>query len=280
MISGLTTLESDAARALDGHELCSATLWDIEFQLGLAHGARARPGDELRARDRYALALALDPQRRPDGALYGPDVNFAFLQAIADQRPLRPVRRAVIPADASVRVDCRPLAELPGLRPGLHLIQLDAPGHAPDARVIDLGADATITAELPRDPTAPLGPAWVAGRLDPADPSARAALLKSAAPLPIVWLATDGNTNLARLVLDDQLRELARGDTPGQAVTTALARLRPTNSPKHDERPTRPRRARLWIGLTSAAVASLALGLGLGLGLRAQPGDRLQLIVP
>ncbi|MBL8972834.1 MAG: hypothetical protein JNK56_19765, partial [Myxococcales bacterium] len=284
MISGLGRLESDAARALDGHALCSATLWDIEFQLGLAHGARARPGDELRARDRYHLALALDPQRRPDSALYGPDVGFAFLQALAEQRPLRPVARAVVPADASVRVDCQPLADLAGVRPGLHLIQLDAPGFAREARVIDLGPDDRITAELRPDPDDPLGPAWLAGRLDPADPSARAAMLRFTAPLAFVWLAADGDgpRHLARLVDRDRLLDPARGDSPGQAVTAALASLRPATMPKpgRDDKPRTNRRTRLWAGLTSAAVASLALGLGLGLGLRDPPGARLQLVAP
>lgn len=297
MISGLERLETDAARVLDGDELCSATLWDIEFQLGLAHGARARPGDELRARDRYALALALDPQRRPDTALYGPDVGFAFLQAIDQQRPLRPVRRAVVPTDASVRVDCRPLAELPGLRPGLHLIQLDAPGFAAEARVLELGAGQatttlTITADLRPDPADELGPLWVTGRLDPAEPSARAAMLRLAAPRPILWLADgDDPRHLARLVIDDELRASFRGDTPGQAVTAALASLRTTQAdgPRTDgpgtdgprtARPRTTRRARLAIGLTSAAVASLALGLGLGLGLRPHDSGRLQLVAP
>jgi hypothetical protein len=299
MIAVLLRSESDAARALHHDPLCSATLWDIEFQLGLAHGARARPGDLLRARERYALALALDPERRPDSALYGPDVGFAFLQAIAEQRPLRPVRRAVVPGDASVRVDCRPLAELPGLRPGLHLIQIDAPGFAPDVRVQDLANDPTIndpainhptindptiTAELRPDPDDPLGPRWVAGRLDPTQPSTRAALLRLAAPLPILWLAADTPNSpghLARLVVDDQLRASFRGDSPGQAVTAALASLRTPPAPKpRDDPPRNNRRTRLWVGLGTAALASLGLGLGLGLGLRSQPTTHLQLVAP
>ncbi len=283
MIAGLERLETDAALALDGDPLCSATLWDIEFQLGLAYGARARPGDALRARDRYTLALALDPQRRPDGALYGPDVGFAFLQASDSQRPLRPMRRAVLPVDASVRVDCRPLAELPGLRPGLHLLQIDAPGHAADARVLDLPADAPIAATLRPDPTDPIGPLWVAGRLDPAEPSARAALRKLADDRPILWLAATADGHLARLILEDGIRDPARGDSPGQAVTAALASLRSSNNipPRpRDEKPRNNRRTRLWVGLAAAAVTSVALGLGLGLGLRPHDSGRLQLIVP
>ncbi len=291
MIAGLERSEAEAARALHHDPLCSATLWDIEFQLGLAHGARGRPDDLLRARERYALALALDPERRPDSALYGPDVGFAFLQAIAEQRPLRPVRHAVVPSDATIHVDCRPLRELPGLRPGLHLIQIDAPGFTPDIRVQDLTNhpttndpttnDPTITAELRPDPGDPLGPRWVAGRLDPTQPSTRAALLRFAAPLPILWLAADthnGPRHLARLVVDDQLRASFRGDSPGQAVTAALASLR-TPKPR-DEPPRTNRRTRLWVGLSTAALASLGLGLGLGLGLRSQPTTHLQLVAP
>ena len=287
MIAGLERLETDAALALNGDLLCSATLWDIEFQLGLAYGARARPGDSLRARDRYALALALDPQRRPDGALYGPDVGFAFLQASDSQRPLRPVHRAVLPADASVRVDCRPLAELPGLRPGLHLLQIDAPGYAADARVIVLPADATIAATLRPDPDDLIGPLWVTGRLDPAKPSTRAALRKLADDRPIVWLAAqyDGQHHVARLILGDQLHDPARGNSPGQAVTAALVGLRSSNNippQPRDEKPRNNRRTRLWVGLATAtaAVATVALGLGLGLGLRPHDSGRLQLVVP
>jgi tetratricopeptide (TPR) repeat protein len=275
MIAELERVEATAVAALDDEALCSATLWDIEFQLGLAHGAR---GDPQRARDRYALALALDPQRRPDSALYGPDVGFAFLQALDQQRPLRPVRSLVRPEDAGVRIDCRPLPALPGLRPGLHVLQVSAPGHAPEARVLELAAGAAIAAELRPEPSAPLGPLWVAGRLDIADASTRAALQRLADGRPILWLAADGDRHLARLVLGDHLHDPARGDSPGQAVTAAL---RPITQPRAPaDKPRLTRRARLWVGLTTAALASLALGLGLGLGLRHPDSGRLQLVVP
>ncbi|MFY0533336.1 hypothetical protein [Nannocystis pusilla] len=130
--------------------LCAATLWELEFQLGLAYGARKGPGDAERASARFALAWALDGERRPLGALYGPDVGLAFAQAVdaAARRPSRPVTVEVTPDDARVAVDCRPLAADSGLRPGLHAVRVDAPGHGVFAQVVE-GAEVIRAAPGP-----------------------------------------------------------------------------------------------------------------------------------
>jgi hypothetical protein len=272
MISGLLALEADVAATLRGGDLCVAAVWELEFQLGLAHGARARPGDDARARDRYALAFAVDGARRPEAALYGPDVGFAFLQAVDQQagRPARPLPRALDPADAVVHADCRPLAAQAGLRPGLHLLRVDAPGRRGEGRVVDT-RDGELRVRLAAG--GELGATWAAGGLDPGGVSGRAAIRAAAGAVPVLWLDSEPGHHVARLLVDGDARKLARGDDLGDVVAVALAPLRPAP-------PARPRRrAGLWLGLGGAALVGVALGLGLGLGL--QGGDaRLQLVVP
>jgi hypothetical protein len=57
MIAALMATET-AAAALPAGPLCSASLWEIEFQLGLAYTARGQDGDGARARARFVLVLA------------------------------------------------------------------------------------------------------------------------------------------------------------------------------------------------------------------------------
>jgi hypothetical protein len=274
MLAALARAESGAAAALPPGPQCASALWEIEFQLGLAHLARNSPGDPERARARFLLALALDPERRPVAALYGPDVALAFVQAVdeAARRPPRPVRLALAPADAALAVDCRPLPEAPSLRPGLHLVRVAAPGHAPDARITPVADE--LRATLSPDPAAPLGPWWVRGALDPASASARAAVQALAGAADVVWLEQDDGRHVARRIAGAQPRRVARADTAADAAVQALAADRPPARPAPPAR----RRTALLLGLGLGGAALTGLALGLGLGLR-EPTAHLQLVV-
>lgn len=275
MIDGLLAVESAAVTLPES--LCRATLWDVEFHLGLAHQARARPGDEARARDRYALAHAIDEPRRPEVALYGPDVGFAFLQAIDGARAARPVRITTRPEGAEVVIDCRAGASTTA-RPGLHAVRIDAPGFVVAARVIELGADAAMHVALQPGDDADLGARWVAGTLDVRSPAVRAALRRAAGPASIVWLDAEAGRTLATWIADGELRRSAAGGDPGEAVALLFA-----STPKETTRAEAPRRglsrrAKIGLGVAGAALGCLAVGLGLGFGIDPQPG-RLQLVV-
>ncbi|MFZ6184668.1 hypothetical protein [Nannocystis pusilla] len=273
MLSALARAEAEAIAALPPGPLCSATLWEVEFQTGLAYATRKGPGDAERAAARFALAWAVDAERRPLSGLYGPDVGLAFVQAVdaATRRPARPVPIEVAPRDARVAVDCRPLVVEAGLRPGLHAVRVDAPGHEASARVVEAE---TIAAALPEAPGG-LGPWWVAGALVPTSASARAAVQRFAGTREVVWVEAADGQFVARRVVDGQPRRVARADSAAGAVRQALAEAGP--GPRKADEPRR--RTGLWAGLAGAAVGSLALGLGLGLGLREPPEARLQLVV-
>lgn len=277
MIVALTTAEAAAIAALPAGPACAATLWEIEFQLGLGLLTRAQPGDAERARARFALALALDEARRPVPGLYGPDVGLAFVQAVdeAARRPARPLQRALSPVDATVTIDCRALTPEAALRPGLHLVRVDAPGHRGRAEPLEL--DATLTVTLSPTRELQLGGWWQRGALDPASASARAAVHAFSGATRIVWLAeTDAEArHVARLIVDGAVKRVARADRAGDAVVQALL----VEAPPAPAQPRRTRRTGLWLGLAGAALGSVALGLGLGLGLREPTNAHLQLIV-
>lgn len=269
MIDGLLAIESTAAALPEA--LCRATLWDVEFHLGLALQARARPGDALQARARYALAHAIDEPRRPDAALYGPDVGFAFLQAIDGPRAARPVRISTRPEGAEVAIDCRAGASTTA-RPGLHAVRVDAPGFVTDSRVVALDAAATHVELKPGD-DADLGARWAAGTLDIRAPAVRAALRRAAGAASIVWIDAEAGRTVATWIADGELRRSAAAGDPGEAVALLFA-----STPRDTPRGRLSRAAKLGLGVTGAALGCLALGLGLGLGIDPQPG-RLQLVV-
>lgn len=278
MIAALLRAEAEVLPFLSGGPGCSDALWELQFQLGLAYTARGGPDDQDLARARFALALALDPARRPVAALYGPDVGLAFVKAVDEQarKPARPVRLAVTPADATVTVDCRPLGPQTGLRPGLHYVHVDAPGHAPHASLVTLADAPGVQRTLSADPTRPLGPWWTRGALDPTSVSARAAVQALVGPVSVIWLDAAEHDHVARRMHAGQLIRTARADTAADAAVQVLAS--PSPAKPTPQRPPR-RRTALALGLAGAALGSLALGLGLGLGLRDPAGPHLQLVV-
>ncbi len=277
MIAALMTAEAAAVATLSSGPLCSATLWELEFQLGLAYTVRARDGDRERAHDRFGLALALDSERRPIPGLYGPDIGLGFLQAADDavRRPERPVIVRVTPADAEVTIDCRTLNTTTEAlrRPGLHVVRVDAPGHRPEARVAALADPLELKATLQPTSGAPLGEWWRRGALDPTSASARAAVHAYTGVTRIVWLESSEARHVARLVTEGVVRRVARADTAAEAVVQVLA----IETPPPPTTPRRRSRTGLWVGLATVALGSVALGLGLGL--RDTSGPRLHLVV-
>jgi hypothetical protein len=200
--------------------------------------ARARP---LRPRPRPRPRAP--PRRRPLRPRRQPRILEGRRRGQRDR--CAPVRVAVIPADASVTVDCRPLAPLAGLRPGLHLVRVDAPGHARDDRVITSATMHRSRSSLPADP-APGARPVVAPRRPRSRvrerPRARAIV---AGPVRVVWLDATDAVHVARLVLDGQLRRVARADVPGDAAVQVLAARRTVAArpaAKHDA-PASPHRA-------------------------------------
>jgi hypothetical protein len=280
MIAALERAEATAVATLGAGPACVATVWELEFQLGLALLSRGQAGDAERARARFAVALAVDPQRRPEAGLYGPDVGLAFVQAVdaVARTPARPIAVTLAPDDAAIAVDCRPVTEA-GLRPGLHVVRVEAPGFNSEARVVEVGAAGELQVALRADAAGPLGAWWVRGGLDPIGASARAAVQARVGAVQVIWLVEEDAQHVARAMSAGQLRRVARAATAGEAVVQVLAVPVPTRDrPAQQRRPRR--RAGLWIGLASAALGGVALGLGLGLGLPAREQAHLKLVVP
>ncbi len=299
MLQVLAAAESDAV-ALAEPEGC-AGLWELEFRRGLGHGARGGPTDDVDAQARYELALALDPDRRPLGELYGPDVTARFLDAVhaRSERMARPVALRVQPADARVEIDCRPHpTSEPSLRPGLHAVRVRAPGFAPWSAVVDLrdrdALDVTLTA-LPSDdaPARRLGLSTPSDAVSDDSASAYRAVLSVAHALgadAVLVVSAGVDTTRARVWGRDGMgAAVERGSWPA-TVEAAMGLL------EHDGRlasvapdvaggdggpgrggstPGRKPVLRTWWFWTlvgSVAVGGAAVGLGLGLRQQAPPG--------
>lgn len=299
MIDTLQGAQADAI-ALAGPGRCDG-LWELQFRLGLALGLRGRTeggaedgaADRARSEARYELALALDPPRRPLAELYGPDVTAAFLAAVqrrSDRMP-RPVPLQIQPADARVEIDCREHGEGPvDLRPGLHVVRVNAPGYASWAKVVDLrqhdALEVTLTALPPQDD--PVGRLAASTDADPqpsGSSSARAA----------VWAVAHAQGAAAVLVVDREaegflvrpwgrygIGSAVRRAELSVALSAALGLLddegrlvapRPVvDGPVDVPSPpgTRARKPVLrtwwfWTIVGSVVVAGVAVGLGVGL---------------
>lgn len=176
MIATLAAVEQDGLEVL-ARPPHIPVLWEVMFQRGLAHLARGQEGDAERARDRFLLALALEPTRRPLRELYGPDVAAAFADALSTHaaRLPRPVPVRVTPDDAQVIVDGAAVPEASGarraasLRPGLHVVRAVAPGY--EAVAVLAGVDEpgeivmALGARAEPDPVDRIGASWSAGML-------------------------------------------------------------------------------------------------------------------
>lgn len=302
----------EALREAEGDALASARpgrcegLWGLEFRWGLALATRAAEGDAAASRDRYALAVALDPPRRPLHELYGPDVTASFLGAVDEvsRRVVRPVPLRIEPADATVEIDCRAVTdEQASLRPGLHAVRVSAPGHRPWSAVVDSrGVEALEVALVPlpeeAEPTRRLAQSTEADPVDDGSVSAHAAVLdvahEAGASAVLVVSATDegwrvrpwGRDGIGAAVERRDLGEalaaaLALLDDGGRLRTPAPAVIGPTSP--GDDGPTSARRPVtrtwwLWTIIGTVAATGVAVGLGVGLSRREGPPGRLVIV--
>jgi hypothetical protein len=254
MIATLTALEQDALDVLAQPEHV-AVLWELSFQLGLAHRARGAVRgdreDQAQARARFGLALALDPERRPLRELYGPDVSTAFAEALsaAAAVPPRPVRLEVTPADAAVVIDgvaaLGPAAmPAPGtagagvgrvrhLRPGLHVVRAAAPGYETGAALVTVDEGRAVRLALRErrdpDPLARIDASWSAGSLVPGSVSGQRAIAAvaasaDAAVVVVIDAASENGRFTAQALSATRVDPAVQADTAGEAAAMALAR--------------------------------------------------------
>mgnify|MGYP001212994071 CR=1 FL=1 len=309
MRTGLLAVERDHLLDLATEPGC-ATLWQLQFRLGLSAGSDA----DARAQH-YATALALDAEARPDRALYGPDVAQAFVEVVEARAtsPSRTLKLTTTPADATVAVDCHEVdrAKDIAVRPGRHVVVVSAPGYLPVARLVvvdDSGAPDPIElwAASEGDPAAAFGAGWL-GPWDPGGVSTRTglrAIAKREHADVLVALSTDADgwraqgwlvdppktaerTETARVRGDDATEAARRAlawVTDAGTIATPAPTVKPPTGPAGPT-DTRPRRCRpakkcWWVWtLIAVAGAGLAVGLGVGLTRRDEPG-RLQIVAP
>jgi len=242
-------------------------LWQLAFQRGLAYLMRAGKGDAARATERFLLALAVAPDRRPPADVYGPSITAAFRDAVAerDRRAPHPVALADAPPDAKVVIDgvvvldvARPVE----LRDGLHAVSVRAPGRVAAAWIADVDG-ATLSVSLVADhdatPAAELGPAWAAGALSADAPSTAAALVRIAdeqGATAVLLFDTAAAGFRARVVTASGAGDWQAGDTPAAAVDAALAGLGPRVV---DRGAGRPLWKRHWVWFTAGAVVIAAV---------------------
>lgn len=302
-IAVLDAAEADAL-AVARPDRCEG-LWELAFRQGLGRWAK---GAEADAGARFELALALDPERRPLGELYGPDVTAAFLRAVQTRsaRFARPVPLRIQPVDAAVEIDCRTVDEVePSLRPGLHAVRVAAPGFEPWAGVVDLRAEASIEVALApiadgRTPVQRFAESTDADAVDDASSSAHALVLALARahganavlvvePGPAgVRVRPWGRDSIgaaverAALVPAVHAARLALGPDGQLRAPGPMIGPRGLGDPRpRSDAPTRRPVLRTWWFWTivgSVAVTGTALGLGLGLGLREPAPGRLVIV--
>lgn len=302
VITVLDAAEADAV-AVARPERCEG-LWELAFRQGLGRWAK---GDEAEASVRFELALALEPERRPLGELYGPDVTAAFLRAVQTRsaRIARPVPLRVQPADAAVEIDCRAVDEAePSLRPGLHAVRVAAPGFEPWAGMVDLRDAAAIEVALEpmphaRAPVQRWAESTDADAVDDASSSAHALVLELArahgahAVLVVehgpagVRVRPWGRDSIGAAVVRAELAPALRAARLTVGPDGRLQAPAPVVVPDDRGDPRRrtgePRTPVLrtwwfWTIVGSVAVTGTALGLGLGLGLREPAPGRLVIV--
>lgn len=240
-------------------------LWQMTFQRGLGLLSRKDPV----AAEYLRLALTIDPARRPDKALYGPDVVSAFADVVAATVVARPVTISVDPPSARVVVDGVPRIDSTrsvSLPPGLHVVRASAPGYETHAALLDTRERATTTVTLPvaRDRRTSVGVAWMRGLLSGAAAHERRAMLALAGASRIVLV--DGTR--ARIIDARGAGEWVTGSSSADAVARAVAPpAAPVSTPPRVPAST-PIYKRWWfwaatVGVvTSAAAAGYAVSSG------------------
>jgi hypothetical protein len=296
MVATLIEAETSALRFL-AQPRHAATLWELEFQIGLAELSRQRPDA---ARSRFALALELDPERSPRRELYGPDVVRAYAEAV-DARALvaaRPAPLAIAPADALVVIDGTPVvdnARPRDVRAGLHVVTASAPGHQTHAAILDLAPGDPIEIELasaPGEAIDRVAASWSTGGLDPTSMSGRRAIAATlgnlGATAALVISADRGHGEAAALVITgEDATPPQRRSSSAAAARAALALLRRDGTLVAADAQRRSSSnaaggtsvfGRWWFW-TAVGAAAVAVGVGIGIA-ALTPEDRLLLLSP
>lgn len=307
MIERLDALERERLPLLATPARCE-TLWEIELRRALAHRGRKAAGDADEAARRFALALALAPDRRPARELWGPEVVAEFLRVVEAQGVAVPLATAIRadPSQATIHVDCQPLdaSGRASLRPGLHVVHAHAIGHRAVAQLFETPAQSTVTLALPAsdepDALRRLAADSDDGvlRLERVDD--RRALVAAAASRDIDAVVLVGRRDdavVARALVGAGSSPTARHAELGEAIAAALAWVdadghltRPAGEgvaagtvPRGDVE-ARPRRklVRAWWlwTIVGVAAAGLAVGLGVGLTQRQRQPDHLVVYGP
>jgi hypothetical protein len=314
MIAALDDIEARSLAVLSEPQHVDV-LWEVSFQRGLAHRARAaRSGpqaasdaapratsDTAQAVARFRLALALDPERRPLRELYGPDVSAAFAEAVSADAavPQRPVRLEVTPADAIVAIDGVPVVATGSaggrtrhLRPGLHVARASAPGYETGAALVTVDDSRVVRVVLQEhrdpDPLARIDASWSAGVLAPGTASGQRAIVAAAASVGaglviVVDAASVPGRVTAQALAGTRVDAPVQADTVAGAVDAALARWEgrvpaPIGIAGTAARPP-PwwQRWWVWAGAGGALAASAAAAVLLT---RDNGADRWQIYVP
>jgi len=303
MQAQLVALHRDRLALLADPRHC-ATLWEVEFRLGLAYQFRKADGDVERMQQQYALALALDPGRRPLREAYGPDVIEAFLAAVDAQsgRTAHPLRVTAKPRDLEVHVDCRPVPPtgVVDLPPGLHVVHARGPGFSPQAIAVDTDGMEVVAMQPPAhaspDPIVRLGATTETDAIDPRRPTARKALAAASsawgAEITVLVWRSEGKAAARALVGAGSGPVVLRDDVQ-QVVAAVLAgiddagRLRATTvTTTTDRAPAPAARKRkpvhktwwFWTILGTVVVGGVAVAVGLTVPKRSP--DRLVITGP
>jgi hypothetical protein len=274
--------------AVSRAETCG-TLWEVQFQRGLALIARKEPGDDVRAREAFESALSLDPDRRPAKEIYGPAAfeTFALAAAEIDRRVARHVSIDVMPPDAIVTVDCKPVVDHrrgARLLAGAHVVRVSAPGYATRAELVTITDQPTVTIVLQPmdgDAFAKAGPAWSEGTLVPGARSGRNAIFSVATEVgadTILVVDEDENSHaIARLITREEISSPIARTNVRDAARSALALLDPATGALREPLDAGAGRERgvtstwwFWTGVGAAVVGVVVLSIVLADG----PEDR------
>jgi tetratricopeptide (TPR) repeat protein len=129
-------------------------LWDARLVLGTSELARGNREAAARA---FRDAIALNPGRSPDPALYPPDVTGLYEEVRAESASGTASLQLTAPASMDVWVDGMPSGKTPAtvadLMPGVHYVRARSDGRMATARIkVEPGSEAVVRLE-PVEPT-------------------------------------------------------------------------------------------------------------------------------
>jgi hypothetical protein len=267
-------LDKLAAIERDGIELLGRpehrdVSWRVQLSWALVHLARGGPDDAAATRRRVALALAIDADRRPDAALYGPEVVSAFADAAAQPAVTRPVSLSIDPPGARVVIDGIPRLD-PGrgvlLAPGLHVVWASAPGRRPAGAVIDSSTGSIALRLEPDRGDAALARAWVDGGLSlDAAPSrdAVAAAARSMGAARVVVIAAASEGARARVIAPAPAGEWRFARAASEAAIAAIGGRDEIIAPPPERPDSGSILGKWWFWTAVGGAAAVATGVGI-----------------